>query len=143
MTQKPIIKVGDIEIQFCLDAADTNGQSTVFECRIGPGARVPIQHYHNAFDETVYCLEGTGTFTIGGETIELNPGEARFIPRGITHGFVNKTDKLFRFLAIASPGVFGPAYFEEIGAVLATGGPPDMAKIAAVMTAHGLVPVKP
>jgi len=142
MTQKPIIKVGDIEIQFCLDAADTNGQSTVFECRIGPGARVPIRHYHNAFDETVYCLEGTGTFTIGAETIELNPGEGRFIPRGVTHGFVNQTDKLFRFLATASPGVFGAAYFEEIGAVLAADGPPDMAKIAAIMTAHGLVPVK-
>lgn len=135
--------MGDIEVQFCLDAADTNGQSTMFECRIGPGARVPIPHYHEGFDETVYCLEGVGTFLVGNETIELHQGEGHFIPRGVVHGFTNKTDKMFRFLAAVTPGVFGPAYFEDIAAVINAGGPPDMAKMAAVMTKHGLVPVKP
>ena len=49
------------------------------------------------------------------------------------------------FLAIASPGVFGPAYFREVGAVLAAcaGGPPDHAALAQVMHRHGLTPAQP
>jgi len=142
MNKYETIKAGDIEIQFCLDADDTNGQSTMFECRIGPGARVPAPHYHEAFDETVYILEGTGTFMFGGKQMELGLGDSYFVPRGITHGFENKTDKLLRFLAIASPGVFGPSYFKEIAEVINAGGPPDMAKIMSIMSRHGLVPVR-
>jgi hypothetical protein len=38
--------------------------------------------------------------------------------------------------------VFGPAYFHDIGEVLATsaGGPPDHAALAEVMRRHGLTP---
>ena len=48
------------------------------------------------------------------------------------------------FLAIATPGVFGPAYFREIGAVVAAagGGPPDLAAIGEVMRRHGLTPAQ-
>ena len=46
------------------------------------------------------------------------------------------------YLAMATPGVFGPDYFREIGAVLAAsrGGPPDRSALAAVMRRHGLTP---
>ncbi len=49
------------------------------------------------------------------------------------------------FLAIASPGVFGPAYFREVGEVLAAsaGGPPDVTALAEVMRRHGLTPAQP
>ena len=46
------------------------------------------------------------------------------------------------FLAIATPGVFGPDYFLEIAAVFAAAdGPPDPQAMAAVMLRHGLTPV--
>ena len=47
-----------------------------------------------------------------------------------------------RFLAIATPGVFGPAYFEDVAGVLAAaaGGPPDPAAMGDVMRRHGLTP---
>jgi hypothetical protein len=50
-----------------------------------------------------------------------------------------------RFLAIATPGVFGPAYFQEVADVLAAagGGLPDPAAIGAVMRRHGLTPALP
>jgi len=136
------ISIGDIEVQFCLDANDTNGQMTVFECRIRPGAKVPVPHYHEAFDETVYVLEGTGVFNLGGVDVELSAGESGFVPRGVPHGFVNKADSLLRFLAIVTPGVFGESYFIEIAEVLNAGGPPDVPKLMAVMARHGLVPVR-
>jgi len=49
------------------------------------------------------------------------------------------------FLAIATPGLFGPSYFREVGEVLAAaaGGPPDVAALAEVMKRHGLTPVPP
>ena len=50
-----------------------------------------------------------------------------------------------RYLAIATPGLFGPDYFHEVGGVLAAsaGGPPDLAAVAEVMRRHGLTPVQP
>jgi len=46
---------------------------------------------------------------------------------------------------VATPGVFGPAYFREIGDVLAAsiGGSPDHAAIVQVMRRHGLTPAPP
>jgi hypothetical protein len=47
-----------------------------------------------------------------------------------------------KFLAIATPAVFGSANFRETAQVLAasSGGPPDMAAIGEVMRRHGLTP---
>jgi hypothetical protein len=41
------------------------------------------------------------------------------IPRGHVHGFENRGSVDAKFLAIATPGVFGPAYFRDIAEVLA------------------------
>ena len=62
--------------------------------------------------------------------------------RGQIHGFDNRGSVDAKFLAIATPGVFGPAYFREIGDVLAasSGGPPDLAAMGEVMRRHGLTP---
>jgi len=67
------------------------------------------------------------------------------VPRGHVHGFENHGSVDASFLAIATPALFGPAYFREIGAVLAAGagGPPDLAAIGAVMHRHGLTPAPP
>ena len=65
--------------------------------------------------------------------------------RGQIHGFQNHGDVDATFLAIATPAVFGPAYFREIGEVLAAGagGPPDLAALGEVMRRHGLTPAPP
>jgi quercetin dioxygenase-like cupin family protein len=141
MNTKAFISFSDIEIQFYLDASDTNGAMTMFECRIAPGAKVPVPHYHEHFDETVFMLEGIGNFILGDQQLELHPGQAAFIPRGVVHGFINKTGNMMRFLSTATPGIFGPEYFQEIAAVLNAGGPPNMQALIAVMTRHGLKPV--
>ena len=67
------------------------------------------------------------------------------MPCGQVHGFENRGSVDAKFLAIASPAAFGPAYFREIGEVLAAGagGPPDVAAIGEVMRRHGLTPAAP
>ena len=65
--------------------------------------------------------------------------------RGQIHGFENHGDIDATFLAIATPAVFGPAYFREIAEVLAAsaGGPPNLTAIGEVMRRHGLTPAQP
>ena len=67
------------------------------------------------------------------------------VARGVVHGFENRGSIDAEFLAIATPGVFGPDYFQEIADVLAAsaGGPPDLAAVAEVMRRHGLTPAQP
>ena len=137
------IQLGAIRIQFLVEAGDSNGSVTVFECFVPAGARVPIPHSHDGFEETAYVLQGTCTWTIDGETRESGPGESVCIRRGQVHGFDNCGSEDVRFLAIATPGVFGPRYFEDMAEILAAGGPPDLAAIGAVMRRHGLTPAPP
>jgi quercetin dioxygenase-like cupin family protein len=142
---KTTIELGPLRIDFLVEAEDSNGSVTVFECFVPAGARVPVAHSHDGFEETAYVLDGTCTWTIDGETGESGPGESVCIRRGQVHGFDNRGEKDVRFLAIATPGVFGPAYFHELADVLAAsaGGPPDPAAIGAVMRRHGLTPAQP
>jgi quercetin dioxygenase-like cupin family protein len=137
------ITVGQLGVRFLVEAGDSNGSAAVFECYVPANSKMPAPHSHDAFEETIYGLEGLTTWTIGGEVIEIGPGEAVCVPRGAIHRFENLSSSEATFLAIASPGVFGSAYFREIGEVLAAsaGGPPDLAAVGAVMRRHGLTPV--
>ncbi len=104
---------------------------------------MPALHSHDDFDETAFGLEGVTSFTVGGERIDLSAGKSLFIRRGVIHGFDNKYNINPRILAVISPGLLGPSYFQEVADVLAGGGPPDIEKIGEVMRRHGLTPAPP
>jgi quercetin dioxygenase-like cupin family protein len=144
-TDSATITVGALGVRFLVEPADSNGTASVFECYVPANARMPAPHSHDAFEETVYGLQGTTTWTIDGEILELSPGQAICVTRGQIHGFQNHGSVGAAFLAIATPAVFGPGYFREVGEVLAAaaGGPPDPAAVGAVMRRHGLTPAPP
>lgn len=139
------ITVGAFSVRFLVEADDSNGTASVFECFVPASSVMAAPHSHDGFEETIYGVEGTTTWTIDDETVEIGPGEAVCVQRGQIHGFQNQGDVDATFLAIATPGVFGPAYFREIGEVLAAsaGGPPDLAAALEVMRRHGLTPAPP
>jgi quercetin dioxygenase-like cupin family protein len=139
------ITVGALGVRFVVEAPNSNGAASVFECYVPANARMPAPHSHSGFEETIYGLEGFTTWTIDGDTVEIGPGEAVCVARGQVHGFENRGSVDAKFLAIATPAVFGPAYFREIGDVLAAtaGGPPDLAAVGEVMRRHGLTPAPP
>lgn len=141
-TTDTTITLGGIEVRFLVEAHDSGGAATVFECAVQGGAQVPPAHSHDAFDETVYGLEGELTFTIDGHSREIGPGDSVCIRRGQVHQFVNTKALSAKFLSVATPGVFGPDYFIEIRDVLtaASAGPPDVAALLDVMRRHGLTP---
>jgi quercetin dioxygenase-like cupin family protein len=139
------ITVGALGVRFLVEAGDSNGSAAVFECFVPANSRMPAPHSHDAFEETIYGLEGVTTWTVDGATIEIGPGGALCVLRGAVHGFENRRSSDAKFLAVATPGVFGPAYFHEIGDVLAAsaGGPPDLSAVMDVMRRHGLTPAPP
>ena len=138
-----IIRLGQIGVRFLLEAADTKGSLAMFEFTVPVGAKVPLPHYHKEYDETVYGVEGVLTCTVEGKVLEIGPGESFFVPRGAVHGFNNLNQTDAKALAVVTPGLLGPDYFREMGAIVNAGGPPDVETIKAVMLKHGLVPVMP
>jgi quercetin dioxygenase-like cupin family protein len=144
-TDNDTITVGALGVRFLIEAADSNGTASVFESYVPANSRMPAPHSHNGFEETIYGLDGTTTWTIDGDTVEVGPGEAVCVKRGQIHGFQNQGSVDAKILCIATPAVFGPAYFREIGEVLAASadGPPDLAAIGEVMRRHGLTPAPP
>jgi quercetin dioxygenase-like cupin family protein len=140
-----MIQVGALSVRFLVEAADSNGSVSVFECFVPADSKMPAPHSHDAFEETIYGLAGVTSWSVDGRTLDVRPGEAFCIPRGAVHGFDNHGTEEAKFLAISSPGVMRPDYFREIHDVLAAnpGGPPDRAKVAEVMRRHGLTPAPP
>ena len=141
--KKETIQAGQITIDFLLEASDTNGSAAVFEFTVPANAKVPIPHYHEYFDETIYGLSGTLTFMVDGTPIDIGPGDICFIPRGSVHGFDNLKQIEARGLSVITPGLLGPIFFKEVAEVLQAGGPPDLGKLGAVMSKHGIIPVMP
>ena len=138
------IRIGELSIRFLLEGDDSNGSVAMFEFTVPSRARVPVAHSHDAYEETVYGLEGTLTWTVDGERRDVRPGEALCIRRGIVHRFENEGEADARVLAVVTPGVLGPDYFRELAALVdeevAAGSPPDPARIGEVMLRHGLTP---
>jgi quercetin dioxygenase-like cupin family protein len=133
------IRMGGLELRFLQSKESSGGSLDFFEMIVQPGARVPLPHYHQNWDETVYGLSGVSNWRIDGRDIELNPGESVFVKRGIVHSFRNDGREPTTCLNILSPGVLGPGYFREIAALVANG-PPDPERLKETMLRHGLVP---
>jgi len=141
--KRETIKAGQVIIEFLLEAADTNGSAAMFEFTVPTGAKVPIPHYHEHFDETIYGLAGIMTFTVEGNPVDIAPGETCFIPRGAVHGFENLKNQDAKALAVITPALLGPIFFREVADIVNAGGPPDLEKLKLVMAKHGLIPAIP
>jgi quercetin dioxygenase-like cupin family protein len=136
------IKVGQMAIRFLIEGEETGRSVAVFEFDVPAGSKVAAAHSHDAYDETIYGLEGVLTWTLEGDATDVGPGETLFIPRGAVHQFDNAYATDAKALAVVTPGILGPDYFREVAAVLdaAAGGPPDVVALGEVMRRHGLTP---
>jgi quercetin dioxygenase-like cupin family protein len=138
------IRVGQMAIRFLVEGDQSDGAVAVFEFDVPAGAQVAAAHSHDGYEETIYGLEGTLTWTVEGSETDVGPGEALVIPHGAVHHFENRGGLDARALAIVTPGILGPDFFREVGAILdaAAGGPPDFAAVGEVMRRHGLTPAR-
>ena len=141
-TMREEIKIGQLAIRFLVRGEESAGSVAVFEFDVPAGAKVPIPHSHDGYEETLYGLAGVLTWTVEGTQTDVGPGDTLVIPRGAVHHFDNAGDEDATALAIVTPGILGPDYFREVAAIAAAaaGGPPDLAAMADVMRRHGLTP---
>lgn len=140
------IRVGPIGIRYLVTDADSNGSVEMFECTVPAGEKLRAPaHSHDGYEETVYGLAGVLTFTVDGRRNDVAVGQSLCIPRGAVHRFDNYGGEEAKILSVLSPGLLGPDFFREMGAVIdaAAGGPPDIAKFTPIMRRHGLTPAPP
>ena len=140
------IRIGPLSIRFLLTGDDTNGSVSVFEVTVPAGQKLTAPaHKNDAYEETLYGITGTLTWTIDGRAIAVGPGQAVCIPRGAIHRFDNFGTEDAKQLSIVAPPIMGPAYFREARAVVeaASSGQPDTAKMVEIFRKHGMTIAAP
>lgn len=143
------IRIGGLTIRYLLEGSATENSLAMFELEVAAGANVPIPHSHDAYDETIYGLDGTLTITLWNEagkasTHQVAPAETVFIRRGVVHRFDNLQPTAAKTLCVITPGILSPNYFREIAdlvsASVKAATPPNPAAIGEIMRRHGLTP---
>ena len=76
-TMVEIINLGSLQLRFLQSKDDTAGSLDMFEMTLQPNARMPIPHYHESWDETIYGLTGTTTWRVDGKRYRPDAGRNR------------------------------------------------------------------
>jgi quercetin dioxygenase-like cupin family protein len=113
LTTQEEIRIGQLVIRFLLEGPASGGSIAMFQFDVPPGAKVPVAHSHDAYEETLYGLEGILTGTVDGRPTEVGPGDVLCIPRGVVHRFDNLYPENSKTLAVITPGILAPAYFRH------------------------------
>ena len=84
-----------------------------FETNSDPGQHVPV-HIHPHQDEFILVLEGELDLKLDGVWSKAKAGDLVRMPRGIPHGYFNKSDKPVRALFWVSPARKLEALFNQL-----------------------------
>jgi quercetin dioxygenase-like cupin family protein len=84
-----------------------------FETNSAPGQFVPV-HIHPAQDEFILVQEGELDLKLDGKWFKARAGDLVRMPRGIPHGYFNKSDKPTRALFWVSPAGRLEKLFEKL-----------------------------
>lgn len=139
---------------------DHSRAASSFEVVVPPGFDVGA-HVHAHSEELFYILEGEldvlafeprvrggddwrhwESFS-GQRVVRATPGTVIVVPPGCPHAFANRTDRPAKMFFQASPPPDHERYFEELIALLDTGGPPDEAAIAALRRRYDIEQLTP
>ena len=125
-------------IQLKLGAEQTGGRLAVGLGIVEPGSGPP-PHLHRNEDELFIVAEGTMSFLVNGEWLDLGPGGVAFMPRGAPHTFKNRSSSTVRQWILTTPSGF-ETFFGRCGEVFAAAGAqgPDMARIMQIAAEHGI-----
>ena len=141
-----LIRLGPLAVRFLVTGQNSGGSIAAFEVLVPAAQRLAAPaHSHDGYEETVYGISGVLSWTVDGRKIDIAPGEALCIPRGAVHRFDNNGAADVKALCVVTPAAIGPDYFREAAEVInaAAGGPPDVARMVAVMRRHGITPARP
>jgi oxalate decarboxylase/phosphoglucose isomerase-like protein (cupin superfamily) len=141
--------------------ADQSKIWSAFEAEVAPGFDVGA-HLHQQAEEVFYVLEGeldllafhpaggvsasgdwrTWESETGARVFRGGPGSFMQVPAGCPHAFFNPGSSPARMLFLVSPAGH-EIYLQELADLLAAGGPPDQAGIAALRRRHDIHQLTP
>jgi quercetin dioxygenase-like cupin family protein len=139
----PTLNVLGVTHIYKATGAETAGHFSLWEAVVPPGAGAP-PHTHRREDESFYVLSGELLVDAEGEAapLRVGPGGFFFGARGRRHAFRNVGEKPARILMLSTPSCGLDQMFAELDAAAAAG-PPEVAKLAAIASRHGVVIVPP
>jgi len=132
---------------------------SAFEAEVAPGFDVGA-HLHHQAEEVFYILDGeldllafqpnttaggdwrTWESPTGATVHRAGPGSFMYVPAGCPHAFFNPGSEPARMLFLVSPAGH-EIYLQELADLLARGGPPDPAEIAALRRRHDIHQLTP
>ena len=141
--------------------ADQSKIWSAFEAEVAPGFDVGA-HLHQQAEEVFYALDGeldllafhpaagagasgdwrTWESETGARVLRGGPGSFMQVPAGCPHAFFNPGSSAARMLFLVSPAGH-EIYLQELAGLLAAGGPPDQAGIAALRRRHDIHQLTP
>lgn len=98
--------MGGMQAVFKADEAETDCAYSISEWWLEPRTEGPGAHSHEAHDDIFYVIEGTISFRIGDDWVEVARGGFVRAAPGVTHDFANRTDARAGLLNIYVPGGF-------------------------------------
>ena len=103
--------------------------SFAFETNSEPGQYVPV-HVHPTQDEFILVQEGVLDLKLDGVWVKAKAGDLVRMPRGIPHGYFNKSDKPAKALFWVSPARMLERLFDNLHEV------PDPAEVVKISARH-------
>ena len=64
-------------------------------------------HAHAGADKLYYVVEGSGDFTVGGESRRLGAGELLYVPEDVEHGVTNSGSGRLAVMIVIAPNLHG------------------------------------
>jgi mannose-6-phosphate isomerase-like protein (cupin superfamily) len=98
----PVLKVADLPLSNIAHefvGADHGGVGVCVIIVEAPPGRGPSLHRH-PYEELLLVQEGSGTFTLGDESLEVGAGELVVVPPGVPHGFKNTGEGVLKQIDI-------------------------------------------
>jgi uncharacterized RmlC-like cupin family protein len=105
------------------------GSTFAFETNSLPGQYVPV-HIHPTQDEFILVQEGVLDLKLDGLWVQARAGDLVRLPRGIPHGYFNKSDKPARALFWVSPARMLEELFNNLHNV------PDPEEVVKISARH-------
>ena len=104
------------------------------------GGATPLHVHHNE-DETFYIVEGEVTFVVDDERIDADTCDFVFVPRGIRHAYIVRSERARMLVTISPSGT--EQLFVSLGVPVTGAEPPadavmpPMPELARLFAAHG------
>ena len=126
-----------------VDPADNGGRFGLVEMLIPSGDQPPL-HVHTDTDEGFHVIEGEMTLWLEGhDPFKLGPGQSVVAPHAVPHTYKITSSEDARVFVSSTPGRFVQFVKDYADPTDATGltpmaGPPDMERLNASATEHGI-----